>query len=162
MTTSWGILFYLDDKYFAGVDVQICRTILSTEKCDIVGKSVVCYTLEHILADKTSALLSEKRYRRVKDLYDIHVILRNSDICTEYVFELLYNKVLDEVAVPFTEDIIEKIEHAYMKLDVRGYYVRELNKPDFKVVYTDFMQLVAELYGFKRNWHKEGHYFGEV
>ena len=161
-THSWGLMFFKNERFFIGVDIQVLRHSSAklsdyTEKI-IDGQYVYCYTIENIVADKLRALLSHARYRRAKDLYDLYIILLNSDINTQAVQELL-EPHMSTLQICFDEESLEKMFHAYDKLTLFGIETEYITKPEFAKVYNYFSNLVTELLQYARNWHKDSQCF---
>lgn len=103
------------------------------------GNEFLGSSINKILADKCLSTLSVKRFRRIKDFYDIYIIVKSSlNYDSESIFKLMVDKVgLDEVRQlisnqPFSKDVIIKAIHAWFKLSLlRDSDNREIEKPDF-------------------------------
>ena len=151
-TMSGGVSMYKDGKNIMGVDVgwhdlSYGITVHHTPIGDIRG-----FEIERMLADKVSAVLSRKRFRRPKDIYDICMIMHSFNFDSSKILD--YIKKRDEHSgrptewsnFPFTQEILKEYEKAYDKLIVNSVYEgRVLTKPDFRYVYSKFSDLVANL-----------------
>lgn len=137
------------------VDVSVSPTELyGLQYYRIRGKDILGSSLERIAADKCLATLSKRRYRRVKDFYDLWVLCA-SRISFNYqvIYELMEMQVgqeeLSELLsnYPFTEEVIAQLTHAWNKLEVTAfsdkYVIRE--KPDIHLVLGVISRMYYEL-----------------
>lgn len=155
-TQSGGIKIYnADSKTIYSVDVSVSKTdFLGVTFYNIRSSNIFGSSVEKILADKCVATLSRRRYRRVKDFYDLYIILRSKltynveDVVKimlaarsrEEITELLNN-------VPFSEEVVERVEAAWVKLDLKsfsGHSIR-LTKPEILQVLFEVYRLYDKL-----------------
>ena len=125
------------------VDTNIKHDIRTgSSKYVINNYEILGSSLERILADKCLATLSYKRFRRIKDFYDIFIIL-NSDLNFD-VSEVLELMVLstskEEVkelleVLPFSDEIMKQSEHAWKKFSLTRFSGAEIGKPNFINMY---------------------------
>lgn len=101
-----------------------------------------------MLADKITAILSIKRFRRPKDIYDLYCISETFDFEPYKVHDYILKRTNGVGAewdnFPFSEVAIRKYEHSYNKLSVKSIYkVKEqLTKPSFVAVLERFSVIV--------------------
>ena len=124
-------------------------TLYRTYDYDFYGSS-----LEKILSDKLSAVLSSKRYRRMKDFYDIYIILKSDMKVDLHEFMYLFQRQNQEETsglintVPFNEMEIDKLYQAWNKLRLGSFSGEEMVKPKFQDV-------IKILYKFTDSVHEE-------
>lgn len=144
---SLGIVIYNQDniKLFSidvgkkeFTDYTICKTINSTK--------FKAYTIERVIVDKLSVISTNKVCRRIKDLYDLSIIILNYKVYNQQIINSFnkYKRCLGDFNWFYNEQ--EKLEHAYRKYD--GIF----NKPTFKEVYYPVLIFVN---GFDRDKDKD-------
>lgn len=146
----------IQPKMSGGIDVKDGQnhTLYSVDVSlsDIHPLGVVEYTfggyvvygssIEKILADKCLSTLSRKRFRRIKDFYDIYIILDSEvgyDVSS--VLELMISKVGREEVIsllnnqPFTREVIEQVVKSWNTLVlIRDLDGSKIDKPNFQSV----------------------------
>lgn len=142
-TMSGGIDFYKDGKKILGVDVGWHDVTYGTKKIKLDVGEVTAFEVERMLADKITAILSRKRFRRPKDIYDLFCITECFDLDTKKVKEYILRRTdgadADWQNFPFNEDVIREYKRAYEKLVLNSIYKDvNLSKPDFNVVMERF------------------------
>ena len=133
-----------------GIDVSWSDTLLGTTKTIIDIGEVSAFEIERMLADKISAILSRKRFRRPKDIYDLYCITNCFDFSVIKVNTYLKMREIecgvDWDNFPFNDKILVEYNKAYqaLRLDsiVRN---RQLDKPLFNDVMTRFINIVKGL-----------------
>lgn len=158
-TSSGGVKFYNKvGEQFLGVDVGMHDIAYGIRHYDFDVAALDGFEIERMLADKLIAILSRKRFRRTKDLYDFYAITS--------LFDFDYEKLQDYVErrggaewdnIPFSEVVIEQYRKAWDKLTLIGFESGStLSKPSFEVVieryYTVAIPMKAKK-GFKRWEH---------
>jgi len=109
------------------------------------GEYALGATIEKILADKILATLSQTRFRRVKDFYDLYIILHarllyNADIIYRIMLEKKTQAEIEELfdRFPFNELILVHLEHAWEKLELYNHKLQQrIDKPPFIQVYSE-------------------------
>lgn len=116
-------------------------------------------SISKIVADKCLSTLSFKRFRRVKDFYDLYILVAKEE---EFALKLNYAEIksimIDKVGLeefnalishyPFTELIIKELNKAWGKLVVTSVlYGDVVLKPEFIEVYSK----VSKVYTSIRN-----------
>lgn len=148
-----GIDFYgSDGTRILGVDVGMHNLSYRTTKYDISVGEVEGFSIERMLSDKILAILSRKRFRRTKDLYDFYVLVHHYDFSYE---TLLYctenrdnydNSVWDNI--PFSEIVLEQYAIAWNKLRLVSYTEgSDLLKPEFGDVIALFNRIAFTVKG---------------
>ena len=133
-TMSGGIDFYKDGKKILGVDVGWHDITYGTKIVNLDIGQVTAFEVERMLADKLTAILSRKRFRRPKDLYDFYWI-------TDY---------------PFKPEVIVEYRKAYNSLNLSGIYKKsELRRIPFDTVMErlDTIAVAVRDYTNLVNWN---------
>ena len=100
---------------------------------DIAGVDANVFTIERSLSDKLSVLCSRKRFRRVKDLYDIYVQTLYFNIDYMKLQEALEKRETTWNLFPSDDVVLEQLRHAYETLVISD-TDSERVKPPFKEV----------------------------
>lgn len=118
--TSAGFVFRVSDGRFedrVGIDLNIspinCITVDTTETFNIPT-----YDLYMMLADKMSVMCGHVIFRRIKDMYDIYVILHLRDIDKKVLKNSIQMKRPNSVSKSdfmILPDNYEKLLHSYQK-----------------------------------------------
>ena len=153
---SGGIKIYdSDSKIIYSVDVSVSKTeLMGVRFYNICSRDILGSSVEKILADKCIATLSRQRFRRIKDFYDLYIILRSRLVyrVEDVARIMLATRPREEIvalldAVPFSEEITVQIEAAWSKLSLRsfsGEHIR-LSKPEMLQVLSTVYQLYDKL-----------------
>lgn len=138
--SSGGITVYdSEGKTLVGVDVGLHNISYGIHGHDIKIGNVKAFSIERMLSDKLLAILSRKRFRRTKDLYDFYVITN--------AFDINLDKLADYIAVrggaewdniPFNDDVIREYAMAWDKLSLASMADEHLDKPNFQEVLERF------------------------
>lgn len=121
--SSGGAKFYAPDgSTLFSIDIGFHEIPLQTVAIEIsdVG-NISITTVEQMLCDKLSALFSDRRLRRIKDLYDAWHILTTCQVDAQQLIFCLNQRnlfPLPSVDAPFTDDHIVRVEAAYNTLSV--------------------------------------------
>lgn len=140
---SGGFAIYKDNKIILKCDICSENLSYGINVVTIEGKELTAFSPERILADKIMALLSEKRYRRAKDIYDVYCITDmyqcDARLINMYMRKRLANTagVWDEF--PYTEETLMKMERAYSKLKLMNISDVAIPKPSWDEVANRFM-----------------------
>ena len=123
--------------------------------------TVSTFSIERILSDKLTAILSRKRFRRPKDLYDFYIITNAFDIDLKKLTDYLYLRTSPEElwsTYPFNDDVLHQYKNAYDKLSVTTINKTTIQKPDYSVVIARVSDIaVAVLQQHYTKWsHTEG------
>lgn len=100
------------------------------------NQKIKCSSLSKIIADKFSAISTEKVYRRIKDILDIYLLSNLEDFSFEEVKEILIYDERDYGDFSTLLNNKEKIEHGYSRLK------RVENKPEFEEVWNTIVPLI--------------------
>lgn len=148
---SGGADFYKNGVKVFGVDVGWHNISYGTTlvKTDIA--TVTAFKIERMVADKVTAILSKKRFRRPKDLYDLFCILQlfdlDSRLVLDYINERTEGKGVDWQNHPFNDIVLREYAKAYNSLNVVSIYrdERPMAKPDFTACMDVFNKVVEVL-----------------
>lgn len=144
---SGGLEVYQEQhKSLVEADVSVQDLSFGIQVSDFKYRS---YSLERMLCDKVRATLSQKRYRRVKDLYDIYLIVSNFRIDLDMLKDHLsrYGAVLTAENTPFNEESILKWGHAWDKFRLLSSSETALpEKPSFDRVLAVYGELMNRIF----------------
>lgn len=148
-TSSGGIDFYDGTgAKILGVDVGLHSLTWGITKYNFKITDLDGFSIERMLSDKTIAILSRKRFRRTKDLYDFWVITNN--------FDFDYQKLQDYIDlrggadwdnIPFSDTILIEYAKAWNKLVLQTPNGGVLQKPDFATVLERFYYVALSIKG---------------
>lgn len=137
---SGGIDFYDNTgAKVLGVDVGLHSLQWGTTQYNFNIAPLTGFTVERMLSDKIMAILSRKRFRRTKDLYDLWVITNNFDFDSDLVLQFIANRGDAEWQnIPFSDTVLVEYEKAWNKLILQTPNNGELDKPPFDQVIRRF------------------------
>ena len=162
-TSSGGIDFYNETgAKILGVDVGLHSLEWGVTSYNFDLTDMEGFTVERMLSDKLIAILSRKRFRRTKDLYDFWVITNN--------FDFDYNKLREFIAkrgnaewdnIPFSDTILTEYAKAWNKLRLQSVTNHVIPKPEFMDALQRFYYVALAIKGNEVHnyWsHKELHF----
>jgi predicted nucleotidyltransferase component of viral defense system len=119
-TSSGGIQFYdQDGAKIMGVDVGVHPLSYGVTSLSLGFKEVNVFTIERSLADKFSVICSPKRFRRVKDLYDVYMLITMFDVSWGKFQESEQRRRVDWYQYPLDDLVIAQLSHAYNKFTIQ-------------------------------------------
>lgn len=137
-------------KKVLGIDVGWRDLSFGLTSINIGITDVKAFTVERMLSDKVTAILSRKRFRRPKDIYDLYCITNCFDFDVDEVNRCILIRTNYAGAewrnYPFNPDVIREYEKAYNKLALNS-IVRggELERPPFDAVMYRFNTICDHL-----------------
>lgn len=125
-----------------GIDVGWHDIYFGTTTTNIDIAAVNAFTVERMLSDKVTAILSRKRFRRPKDIYDLFCITNVFDFDAALVNDFILKRT-DGVGAewrnfPFNETVLREYEKAYNSLDITTVTKTHREKPEFREVISRF------------------------
>lgn len=130
-----------------GLDISIQDLSYGITKEDIHIALVDSYCIERMLSDKLYVILSNKRYRRTKDLYDLYIITEFIDINYDLLKDCIYQRGYSDYQfdnIPFSEEDMLKYIHSWESLEIHNPNTNEISdKPDLKLVLKRLYRFVA-------------------
>ena len=143
---SGGADMYKDGKKILGIDVGWHDISYGTVIRNVDIGELNSFEVERMLADKITAILSRKRFRRPKDLYDLYCISEcmefDAKVVRDYILRRTDGKDADWQNYPFNEKVMIEYEKAYNSLTIASIYSGvELRKPDFQSVIARFYKV---------------------
>ena len=149
-TMSGGIKYKRDGVEVLGVDIGLHQLRSGVGKVDIGFAETNMFKPERMLADKISAILSYKRFRRVKDVYDVYCITNTFYLDYKLLKELTDLRMEGQEDnwnnIPFNDEVIVQYEHAWNKLNLVEMITDEpMRKPAFDEVIARFYKLTRPL-----------------
>lgn len=154
-TSSGGMSFKLKrDGRSLGIDIGLHSLSYGTHIYSLEILPINGFSIERMLADKVSAILSRKRFRRAKDLYDLYILLGLFDVSYLEFTQCVSRRNPEWENIPFSDTILGEYEKAWNKLVLRSAADKDivLNKPDFFQTIELFYQFalpVKDEYVFK-------------
>lgn len=150
-TSSGGITIYDNDgKTLVGVDVGLHSLLYGTKRFNINIGDVEAFSIERMLSDKLLAILSRKRFRRTKDLYDFYVLVSKFDFSYQELANCIDNRdnydpsVWDNI--PFSEEVLTQYLIAWNKLQlISSKDGSSLSKPLFEDALALFNKIAFRL-----------------
>lgn len=150
-TSSGGVTIY--DKLgnvFAKVDVGLHNLLYGVCNYEIEIGNVDAFSVERMLSDKILAILSRKRFRRTKDLYDFFVLVRKYDFDYNKLVYCIENRDNYDSTVwnniPFSEEVLIQYRKAWDKLVLVSYDGgSSLPKPKFDDVLELFNYIAVRI-----------------
>lgn len=143
---SGGIKIYKPSgELLVGADIGLHDTSYGYRTEILLDRKLLVFRFERMLSDKLSATLSRKRFRRPKDLYDIQLLLSNTDIDLTLVRDYMSKRVTEDdwKNYPFTETIIREYRKAYNSLVLVNHNNYDiLNAPTFDVAFEIYNKLM--------------------
>lgn len=153
-TSSGGIDMYDESgSKILGVDVGLHPLTYGVKRYDIGFTEIDAFKVERMLADKVCAILSRKRFRRAKDIYDLNALLLNFDVEYKEFMHCLNERGPEWDNIPFADTVLVQYEKAWNRLILINNVVkdRELEKPEFLDVIIRFYSFVIPI--------KDGHVY---
>ncbi len=112
------------------------------QRYDLSIASLDGFEIERMLADKIIAILSSKRFRRTKDLYDFYIIVWSFDFDLRKLCSYIDRRggaAWDNI--PFSDVVLEQYQQAWERLDLVGSQTgKALFKNEFSEVLETFYQ----------------------
>ena len=132
-TRSGGIDFYGESgKKILGIDVGLHTLSWGVTSYEFDITTLDGFTVERMLSDKIIAILSRKRFRRPKDLYDLWVITNNFDFDPSKVLQFIAKRGNAEWDnIPFSDIILVEYKKAWDSLVLQSPDESALEKPSF-------------------------------
>lgn len=131
---SGGVDFYsVDGRKVLGVDVGLHNISYGIQHYNLSFTEVDAFTIERMLSDKLIAIITRKRFRRTKDLYDFYAITNFFDVDLKKLSEFIELRGGAEWQnLPFNDDVLVQYKHAWDKLDLQSFNSNGIiDKPEF-------------------------------
>lgn len=154
-------MYAADGRKILGINVGWSDITFGTTETSINIGEVRAFDIERMLSDKISAMLSRKRFRCSKDLYDIFCITNCFDVDLNKIRHYLDTRD-EESSVTwdsflFNEEVLNELGKDYDKLVLESIYSDTvLEKPKYYKVLGRFNTLcLGLLYKEKTLWSSE-------
>lgn len=146
-TTSGGIDLYKNKRKILGADIGLHEIRWGVQRYDLSIASLDGFEIERMLADKIIAILSSKRFRRTKDLYDFYIIVWSFDFDLRKLCSYIDRRGGAEWDnIPFSDVVLEQYQQAWERLDLVGSQTgKALFKNEFSEVLETFYEIVLPL-----------------
>ena len=134
------------------VDIALETSVLiGVVEYEFSGVRAYGSSIERIICDKSLATLSKAKFRRVKDFYDIYIILKSkikleySEICDLMIKRVGYEEVGRLLnGLPFLQKDTEDLIYAWNKLSLTRIDGEPLERPEFE-------EMILMTYNMYRN-----------
>lgn len=146
-TSSGGIEFYKDGRKFLGVDIGLHEITWGVKRYDLSLISLDGFEIERMLADKIIVILSKRKFRRTKDLYDFYIIVQTFDFDLRKLRSYIDLRGGAEWEnIPFSDVVLEEYRKAWDKLElVSAENGQIMQKEEFSEVLELFYNIVLPL-----------------
>lgn len=146
-----------------GIDIGWHDITFGTTTTTISIGDINAFTVERMLADKITAILSRKRFRRPKDIYDLYCITNCFDFdvnaVNDYILKRTEGAGAEWQNFPFNSVVLNEYKKAYDSLSLDSIYKdTKLPKPDFNDVINRFNSICLVLKNKDNDfkvWHHE-------
>lgn len=143
-------MFDADGGKVLGIDIGWHDITFGTTTTTIDIGAINAFTVERMLADKITAILSRKRFRRPKDIYDLYCITNCFDFdvntVNDYILKRTEGAGADWKNFPFDMVVIQEYEKAYNKLALNSILKGVvLERPSFGDVLARFNTICRRL-----------------
>ena len=157
-TMSGGVDMYKDGVKMLGVDVGWHDITYGTVIRNLDVGDLNSFEVERMLADKITAILSRKRFRRPKDIYDLYCISETMSFDAHKVAQYIDRRTdgagADWQNLPFSDDIVREYRKAYNSLKLTSAYTgEELVRPQFDNVLDRFNEIAYRVKGPDFEYH---------
>ncbi len=123
------------------MDIDVNRTIASTKIYDMDGLRFRGVSPSQMIADKLSAISTDKVFRRIKDVVDLYYISKAFDFNRTDVMRTLENSGRSLDAFYGFLHRSEDLRHAYEKFRFDG----DVNKPSFDEIYCAVKKYIKDV-----------------
>ncbi len=123
------------------MDIDVNRPVLSTKIYEVAGIRFRGLSPSQMIADKLSAISTDKVFRRIKDVVDLYYISRVFDFDKDDIIRAL--KASERALDSFDAFLHHtgELEHAYEKFRFTG----GINKPSFGEVYKAVKSYIKDI-----------------
>ena len=120
------------------------------------------FEVERMLADKISTIYSLKRFRRIKDIYDVYILTNNFDVDFKKLADYISKRnTIDWNENPFDIIVLTEYGKAYNTLNIKSTKGFNINKPAFSVV-VERLKCLMSKYGQNVIWNHMTKEFKEI
>lgn len=144
---SGGIDFYGDDgRKILGADVGLHDIHWGIKQYTFKIACVNGFETERMLSDKLIAIMSRKRFRRTKDLYDFFILTSHFDFNYQKLQEYVKRRGTAEWDnIPFSDIVLAEYKKAWDKLFLLSLDGSVLPKPEFNTVLLQYYAIALPL-----------------
>lgn len=149
-TSSGGIKMYDNNgRVILGVDVGLHSLLYGVSDYNLKFGVVRAFSVERMMSDKVLAILSCKRFRRTKDLYDVYAITNAFDLDFKELLYCVENRNNYDSAIwgniPFSETALTEYTKAWDRLHLIAPSGDEIEKPMFNDAIARFSRIAYAL-----------------
>lgn len=123
------------------MDVDVNRPEASSKMYEMEGIKFRGVSPLQMLADKTSAISSEKVFRRIKDLVDLYYMSKVFEFDRDAVLQTLEDTGRRLESFDGFLNRLDELQHAYTKFRFSG----DINKPSFDEVYNSVKTYIGSI-----------------
>ena len=123
------------------MDIDVNRPVPPTKIYEVEGLRFCGVSPSQMIADKLSAVSTEKVFRRIKDVVDLYYITKVFELNVPEVFQTLKNSERNLEDFSGFLHRTEELQHSYEKFRFAG----GVNKPAFEDVYHSVKEYIQDV-----------------
>ena len=128
------------------MDIDVNRPMPLTKVYEVEGLRFKGSTPNQIIADKISAISSNKVFSRIKDVIDLYYLSKVFDFNKQQIIDILNKN--ERILGNFEGFLVQKddLKHSYDKFR----FIGNVNKPTFEEVYESVREYIVDIISMKR------------
>ena len=157
-TISGGIDMYdSNGKKILGIDIGLHEITYGVHMTQINDIDTYVFDIERILSDKFIAILSRKRFRRPKDLYDFYIITNTFDFSLAKLRSCILKRTAFEdlfSTTPFSDTVLQEYRKAFNSLHLKSIVGTDLPHVDFHcaIQRINWVIVAIQQYSDSKKW----------
>lgn len=128
-------------KVLFSMDIDVNRSVSSTKIYEIEGFHFRGVSPSQMIADKVSAISTDRIFYRIKDVIDLYYLSKAFDFDKSEIMRILDNNNRELGSFDGFLNRQNDLKHAYDKFRLTG----DVNKPQFSEVYSDVKNYIKDI-----------------
>lgn len=128
-------------KVLFSMDIDVNRPVSSTKIYEIEGFHFRGVSPSQMIADKVSAISTDRIFYRIKDVIDLYYLSKAFDFDKSEIMRILDNNNKELGSFDGFLNRQNDLKHAYDKFRLTG----DVNKPQFSEVYSDVKNYIKDI-----------------
>ncbi|MCC8131126.1 MAG: nucleotidyl transferase AbiEii/AbiGii toxin family protein [Oscillospiraceae bacterium] len=128
-------------KVLFSMDIDVNRPVSSTKIYEIEGFHFRGVSPSQMIADKVSAISTDRIFYRIKDVIDLYYLSKAFDFDKSEIMRILDNNNRELGSFDGFLNRQNDLKHAYDKFRLTG----DVNKPQFSEVYSDVKNYIKDI-----------------
>lgn len=128
-------------EVFFSMDIDVNRPVVPTQLYEIEGFRFRGVTPAQMLADKVSAISTDRVFRRIKDVVDLYYLSQAFDLNSAEIMQTLENSGRKLEGFAGFLGRPDDLRHAYEKFRLTG----DVEKPTFEKVYSTVKAYIRDI-----------------